>query len=223
MSHTLNSDSLSLQEHPIVVGIIGGIASGKSEVARILVEHGALHVNADAIGHELLQTSEVKSLVQDAFGDSVMEENGDISRIALAKAIFDVDSEKAHAAKHKLEQILHPRIRSKAEQQIADAKQNRSHPLIVLDAPLLLEANWKEMCDRIIFVDTPWSKRREFVQQRKWTDEELRRREATQLPLEVKRREATDIIVNNGTIRDLKSQVLGLPWLAQLSARRSCD
>lgn len=197
---------------PIVIGIIGGIASGKSEVTKILVGLGAFAIHADKIGHELLEDFEIKSLLQERFGSEIFDSAGNVIRSELAKIVFQTTS-KENSSKTELESILHPRIRKLAEEQIEAIKKSGSKRLIVVDAPLLIEAQWNSICNKILFVDTPDAMRIHFAASRGWNQEELQRREQNQLSLDIKKRYATDIIINDGSVQLLEARIKALPWL----------
>jgi dephospho-CoA kinase len=193
-------------KRPQVVGLIGGIASGKSCVAKLLVEHGACVISADAIGHQILLEPVVRDELLLLFGPSIFDAQGNIDRSAIAKLVFGNDDQ-SKSRRKELEAILHPRIRVQAQKQIDGIINESNKPMIVLDAPLLIEAGWQSFCDAIVFVDTPMVRRIDFARQRGWSPEELSRREANQLPLDEKRSYASFIISNSGSIDDLKRQV----------------
>ena len=182
----------------IVIGLVGGVASGKSYVANVLVEMGAGLVSADTIGHEVLQQPlVVRKLAQD-FGDSILsgEEAGfrQISRQRLAELVFGMDSE-SEARRKKLEETIHPLIHAEAVRRLRGFKEQDDPPrAIVIDAPLLLEAGWEPLCDLILFVDAPRSLRLERARQRGWSEAEFDYREAAQRTLDDKRRAATNIV-----------------------------
>jgi dephospho-CoA kinase len=187
-----------------VIGLIGGIASGKSTVARMLQARGGLWLDADKAAHAILHSPEVTELVAQRFGRGVLDANGQVDRARMAQAVFGSDpSSTAHL--EWLEQTIHPRVRQHTQQRIVE--EGNKYRFVVLDAPLLIEAGWASECDRIVFVDTPESLREQLAVQRGWSREELARRQAAQLPLEEKRLFATDVINNAGSLSELESQV----------------
>lgn len=189
---------------PIIVGLIGGIASGKSTVAKMLEARGGLWLNSDRMAHEVLRSQEVVAMVVQRFGDSVLDSAGQIDRQAIAERVFGDDPE-SQANLQWLESVIHPRVRALTESRIAgDAGQHR---FAVVDAPLLLEAGWGPKCDRILFVDTPQAKRIEFAAARGWSAQELARREASQWSLDKKRAQASDILPNHGSVEELQQAV----------------
>ncbi len=181
---------------PVIIGLIGGVASGKSFVGSLLEAEGALRIDADRLGHEVLQTAEVRKQLTDQWGQSLLYESGEIDRAKLAKLVFGESSEVV-ARRRQLESIVHPRIRALAQARIAAARSLPEPPLaIVIDAPLLLEAGWEKMCDLILFIETPLEERLSRAASRGWTAEQFHQREASQMPLDEKRKHATHIIDN---------------------------
>ena len=123
-----------------------------------------------------------------------------IDRSALARQVFG-DHREQVAARHDLEQIVHPEIGRRITVEVALATAN-GRAAVLLDAAVLLEAGWRQLCDLVVFVDTPDSIRLTRVQNnRNWTEDELRRREASQWSLDRKRQEADFVITND---RDLE-------------------
>ncbi len=164
-----------------VIGLIGGVGAGKSWVAAEFGRRGATVVDADSLAHELLRNPLVSSEVIRTFGSRVLASDGMVDRKTLGAVVFE-DA----AARKRLESILHPRIREFAEQSIACAI-SEGRPVVVLDAALLLESGWDELCDAIVFVDAPISVRRARVaEHRSWPSSEHVRREHAQAPLEAK-------------------------------------
>lgn len=199
----------------LIVGVIGGIASGKSEVSKLLEEKGACVFPADAVGHRLLGRPDIRERIIDLFGVGCLDENGVIDRKHLAKVFFSGPSDQLT----RLEAILHPVIRQQAVEAIKAFRKDRSKPMLILDVPLLIEAGWESLCDKVIFVDAPLEIRLANAMRRGWSDEELFARERTQLPLDKKKESATDIVQNVGSVEDLRNNLLKLPWLAKLRHR----
>lgn len=190
-------DSSQSKPQPLVIGLTGGIASGKSFVAKLLADLGAAVIDADDIGHEvLLQPLVSRRLVQE-FGDEILEPNSNpqvIDRKILGKIVFG-DDPISQRRLEKLETIVHPLIHAESIRKLRSIK-NRPNPpkAIVVDAPLLLEAKWEPMCDVIIFVDTPRDVRLDRARARGWTDEHFQNREDTQLSMDEKRQAATHVV-----------------------------
>ena len=177
----------------LVIGLAGGIASGKSLVARYFSELGAEVIDADRIGHEVLNDGGVKKQVRATWGDNVFEA-GEINRSAISRIVFDADSGESELKK--LEAITHPVINQRIKTEIQE-KRERGVLAVVLDAPVMFKAGWHEVCDKIVFVDTPLPIRMKRTLDRGWSADELERREARQLSLAKKRESSTDVIDNS--------------------------
>lgn len=186
-----------------MIGLIGGIGAGKSTVARRLNALGATVIDADRVGHEVLLRPEVISELARRFGTGILGSEGQIDRQKLGPIVFANEGRR-----RELESIVHPAIRGVFIERIGQAMEDASVPLIVLDAAVLLEASWGDVCDKIAFVDAARDVRLKRLQEnRGWTAEELDRREAAQLPLEVKRSRADVIFTNNGDIESCHQQI----------------
>ena len=184
-----------------VVGIVGGIGSGKSAVANWVAGHSrVLVIDADTLGHEALGAPAVKDALVRRFGQEIVSHEGAIIRSALAKQVFGGNPEQI-LARGDLERIVHPEIGQRIAESVSHAEA-AGFQAVLLDAAVLLEAGWRPLCDLVIFVDTPDATRLARVREnRSWTADELHRRESSQWSLTKKRREA-DLIVNND--RDLE-------------------
>ncbi len=188
------------------IGLVGGVASGKSLAAQMLVEHGAGLLDADRTGHAVLaEDAEVREALRRRWGDSVFTAAGNVDRTALAGRVFAEDDE-AEADREFLEGLLHPRIgrRLEAVRQQFAAEGKRA---VVLDAPLLLEADWGPMCDVVLMIDAPRAARLRWARQRGWSEAEFARREAAQWPVDRKRRAADAVIGNDGGLDELRDAV----------------
>lgn len=192
---------------PWVLGITGGIASGKSQVTRILESLGAVVIRADKIGHEVLDVPEIRNLIIRQFGQSVfLQETQSIARRRVAELVFG-DSPQAVARRRMLEAITHGPIRAQINQQLERSLREGIVPAIVLDIPLLLESRWDRVCDAVWFIDSQEDLRLQRALERGWTEDHFRAREASQWPLESKRVKSTCVIPNNGTLEELASHV----------------
>lgn len=193
-----------------VLGLIGGIGGGKSSVARLLAARGAAVIDADAVGHELLEEPAIAGRVVARFGPVIQSSSGAggarIDRRALGAIVFG-----DRAALRDLEAILHPAMRERFRGLIGELARDRGRPCIVLDAAVLLEAGWDELCDRIAWVDAPPAERARRVREsRGWSAETLAAREAAQWPAEEKRRRADWVIDNDADPAGLDHEVDGL-------------
>jgi dephospho-CoA kinase len=187
------------------IGLIGGIASGKSAVSAALARRGAQVFDADKIGHKLLDDPEVRDELVGRWGSEILDDSAKVDRKQIAARVFQNTDESA-AELTWLEQLLHPRIRQHIQREIARLP-DEGPPAIVIDAPLLLESGWNEACQVIALVDCPREQRLARAQERGWTPEEFTRRELAQVPIEEKRRWATHVIDNSATLADLDAQV----------------
>jgi dephospho-CoA kinase len=184
-----------------VIGLAGGIGSGKSAVAAILAELGCVVCNSDTLGREALKDPTVRDELVSWWGGGILDERGDVSRSAVASIVFNDPSQR-----QRLEKLVHPWIEQRRAAQFAQAPPDA--PALVIDAPLLFEADLDRLCDAVIFVDADRSVRRERVgPARGWDEAELKRREDCQLPLDVKRGRADYVISNNRDLTALHQQV----------------
>lgn len=203
---------VSPRKQPLVAGIIGGIGSGKSAVSRGLSQHfHVLTIDADRIGHEVLTFPAVKDRIRQTFGNEVFD-GAEINRTALARHVFGSQSHHQQSLT-RLEEIVHPEIRRQLQKQLEQIPEDIE--VVILDAAVMLEAGWDDLCDTIVFVDTPFQIRLDRVQKsRGWTADELRRREASQISIEEKR-SVSDFTVDNS--RSLDDSVRQLaPFLRKL-------
>lgn len=197
-------------KRPWVLGITGGIASGKSQVTEILASHGALVIDADRIGHQVLEDHAVQTLLVRQFGQSVLsQETKSVDRKRVAELVFG-DTPQAIQRRRALEAITHPPIRAGIRQQLDEALRSANLRWIVLDVPLLLESGWDKSCDAVWFVDAPQDVRLQRVLVRGWTREHLLAREASQWSVDRKRSRATHVISNSGSLEELDEQVTKL-------------
>ncbi len=188
-----------------VVGLLGGVASGKSLVARQLCELGAGPLDGDAAGHEVLRWPEVEQLALARWGDGIFEANGHIRRPALAAIVFAPTTEGRRELEY-LEQITHPNIAKLLRRDI-ERLAAEGCSVAVLDAPVMLKAGWDRLCDRIVFIDAPDEVRQRRATERGWSQEDFMAREAAQEPLQTKRDRADAVIDNSGTPEATRNQV----------------
>jgi dephospho-CoA kinase len=186
-----------------VYGVLGGIASGKSEVASLLAGPDGLILSADALAHEALNSPEVQAQLVAELGPQAVGEDGRSDRAWIAGRVFDDP-----AARALLESWIHPRVRERITAEMASARA-RGAERIVLDVPLLLENDaehgYAAECDVLIFVEVSQQERERRAQaSRGWAAGEVARREAAQLPLDQKRRRADFVVSNEGTLAELE-------------------
>lgn len=194
-------------KRPIVIGLVGGVASGKSSVAATLAELGAAVLDADAIARRLLDDPPIRAKLLQRFGPSIAaggNPSGAIDRAALGRATFGHPEALAY-----LEGLIHPGVREELTRGLARHLAEGLVPAVVLDVPLLLEASpLAERCDLLVHVESPPAeRRRRVVDLRGWDGVELARREAHQLPPDEKRRRADLVLRNDGTLASLRERV----------------
>jgi len=186
----------------VVFGVLGGIAAGKSTVARVLAGADGVVLSADEAAHGALADGDLKAKLVGRFGPGVLRPGidgapGDVDRAELARLVFDDPQ-----ARKDLEGWIHPVVRATLHASFEDARR-RSVPFVVLDVPLLLENadehGLLELCDHLVFVDAPPAARdARAVRDRGWDPGEVARREAAQMPLSTKRTRADVVIQNDG-------------------------
>lgn len=193
--------------HPLrVIGILGGVGSGKSAVAQMLVDLGAELLDGDRTGHEVLQDPEVVAAVTARWGPAVLGPAGEIDRSAVARRVFAPTSQGAEDLSY-LEQLTHPRIKIRLQRRLEQMRAAGQVKAVILDAPVLLKAGWRGLCDQILFVDAPRDLRLARAQTRGWSEKDFEAREAAQESLAEKRRHADVIIDNSGTLTATRRQV----------------
>ena len=187
----------------ILIGLTGNIASGKSEVAKMLADRGATVIDADVLAREAVQpeTQALKDIVK-RWGKEVLAEDGSLDRAALRRIVFADQSEL-----DALNRIVHPGVTRLRDREIARARE-RGDQLVVCVIPLLFERNLVEEFDAIILVDAPRPIRLErLVTTRGMDHTEAMNMIAAQMPAELKRARADYVIENVGTIEDLERDV----------------
>ena len=184
-----------------IIGITGGIGSGKSLVANFLQDNGCVVADADANTKIVLARGEVQQLLIDWWGDKVIDSSGDINGSFVASIVFS-DAK----ARERLESLIHPLVRELQEKAFNSAPNNTI--ALVIDAPLLMESGLDQQCDVVIFVACPFETRlKRVIDSRGWNEEQLRNREVVQIGLDTKRSSADHIIINDGDIAYLEQQM----------------
>ena len=197
-----------------IVGLTGGIASGKSTVARRLVDHGAVHVDADALSREVVEPSTPGlAAVATEFGASVLAADGSLDRAALGAIVFaDAD------ARGRLEAIIHPRVHARTAELITAAEAADPAAVVVYDVPLLVEARRELQFDLIVVCEAPADVRIDrLLTHRDMPRAEAERRISAQASDEERRAVADVIIDTSGSLQHTLDQVDAL-W-TDLSAR----
>jgi len=186
-----------------IIGILGGIGSGKSTVAAEFAKLGCRIIDADNIARELLGREAVREKIVGLFGESILDSADKINRKKLAEIAFaDVDKLSL------LNSILHPLVLARAEQLIEQYKRQPQVKAIVLDMPLLAEVGWHKRCDRLIFVDCKPQLRTARMKKKAGFDEnQLKIRENFQISLDSKASISDNTINNNSDLLVLTKQV----------------
>ena len=177
-----------------LVALSGGIASGKSTIARRLAEHGAVHVDADQLAREAVAAgSPGLAAIAARFGSAVIAADGTLDRAALGSFVFD-DAEALEA----LNAIVHPEVRRIGQQRIAVAKAADPDAVVVYDVPLLVEANVSMPWDLVVIAEAPAEiRKRRMIELRGMSAEDAERRIANQAS-DAERRAVADVIIDTG-------------------------
>lgn len=206
----------STPAHLPVIGLTGGIASGKTTVSQILAGRGAHIIDADRVGHAVIEPSgEAYPEVVAAFGTDILDDDGTISRRKLGAIVF---SEPARLAE--LNGISHPRMAERMAREI-EALRLRSNgdrpPAVVLDAAILFEAGWDGLCDEIWTVEAPQEVAiTRLIERNGFTREEAQARVNAQMDNAERSRRAHRVIRNEGSLDALEAEVAHL-WDALVS------
>jgi dephospho-CoA kinase len=190
----------------LLVGLTGGIGSGKSTVAAMLAGRGAIVIDADALAREALEkgTSGFRAVLE-RFGGSVIADDGSLDRTRLAAVVFaDAD------ARADLEAIVHPEVRRRIAETVAAHAE--TDDVLVVDSPLLIETGEHENFPVVVVVSASTEARIARLTSRGMSEDDVRARMAAQMPLEAKAAAADVLLDNDGTQTDLERQV-GRLWV----------
>lgn len=156
-------------------------------------------LSGDQIGHEVLELPDVANVLIQRWGDRVLTADGKVDRSAVAKIVFDQQNPpRARTELEFLESVTHPKIEDQLRSRLAQLKQAGRCRIAVLDAAVLFKAGWHTMCDRILFVDAPRELRQQRATHRGLAAEQFAAREASQTPVEEKRKKSDIVIDNSG-------------------------
>ncbi len=186
-----------------VVGILGGIGSGKSTVAASFAGLGCRIVDADVLAHEVLDEPAVAGVLADRWGDDILDASGLPDRVIIGKKVFNAPEELAFLNGH-----IHPRVLERAAAVIEACQADSNACGIVLDMPLLLEVGWEKKCDFLVFVDCSEEKRAERIAKNgKFDIEQLKKRENFQISLDNKKEKAHYVLDNNSDKSDIAERI----------------
>ena len=192
-----------------IVGLTGGISSGKSTVSSYLKQLKIPVIDADEVARKVVEpNSQGAKEIKKAFGSDVFEEDGSLNRQKLGELVFsNVEN------RQKLDELLQPLIKIMILEEIKEYRQ-KGEKMIVLDLPLLFEKQYEELCEEIIVVYIPREVQLERLMRRnQYTKQEALSRIDSQLSIEEKRKRATVLFDNQGTIQQLYHQVE--QWLVE--------
>jgi dephospho-CoA kinase len=186
-----------------VIGLTGGIGSGKSTVSRLLAELGAIILDADKVGHEAFKPdTEAWREVVAAFGRQIVTPSGEIDRKKLGEIVFGHPESLS-----RLNQIMHPRMYDMVKTQIEDYRR-QGVDVVVLEAAILIEANWTSLVDEVWVTVAPEAMVLERLkQQRGLEEEQTLARIHNQLSSEERVKHANVIINNDGDLDEVKAKV----------------
>ena len=186
----------------MIIGILGGIGSGKSTVAKVFAENGCAVINADKIAHDVLEEDGVKKHISEAFGEGVFE--GDfVDRKKLGEAVFE---SKVNA--DVINGIIHPKVLAEIDKLIDVYGRDKGVRAIVLDVPLLAEVGWEKKCDKLIFVECSPEIKVQRAEKNGLSEENLKKREKFQFSLDKKAQLAHYIVHNNSDLGKVTDQVI---------------
>jgi dephospho-CoA kinase len=185
----------------MIIGITGSIGSGKSEVASVFQQEGAICLDADLIAKACLKKGEGGyKAVTSVFGEKIKDEKGCIDKQKLASIVFS-DQEKLKT----LNALIHPIVHSVIKERIAEIKGENPEAIVVIDAPLLIEAGFHQITDRVILVASDEEAAfRRAAKRIGVTIEEVKKRFFSQLSFSEKAKIADVVILNKGTLRQLR-------------------
>lgn len=187
------------------VGLTGGLASGKSEVASVLRSLGAVVFDADQIVRDLYAPGAPgESAARELFGNEIVGNDGRVDRAKIAAIVF-----RDPTARHELEARIHPLVRAERARRFAEAQASGAR-VAVAEASQLLEAKTESDYDRILLVVAPEAERLRRWLAKGGDDEDARRRMGAQLSADAARSRADDVLVNDGSLEDLRRKVTEL-------------
>lgn len=191
----------------LLIGLTGNVASGKSTVARLLVEKGATLIDADVLARQAVRKgTPALAAIRERWGEAVIAPDGSLDRAALRRLVFGDEAELAA-----LNAIVHPEVGRLRDQLAAQARE-RGDRIVVCDIPLLFEKHMTEEFDVLILVDAPRPMRLErLMRDRGLNEADAMQMIAAQMPAELKRARADVVIDNVGTMRELEQRV-GEVW-----------
>ena len=188
-----------------VIGLAGGIGSGKTLVASQLGQMGAAVIDVDPLAKQLRDLPQTRQALRQSLGEGIFTPDGQIDEKALSELVFAPTEQQKDTPLARLNAIVHPLVVAKCRELIEQHRRSGGPKAIILDAPLLFEAGLESCCDAVIFIVSEPQIRSQRVQtQRGWTQSDWARREKNQIPLEKKLALADYIVDNNSSKTDLR-------------------
>jgi dephospho-CoA kinase len=187
----------------LVIGLTGGILSGKSTVAQFLSQLGAVVIDADELGHEIYKPhAEAWQEIVTTFGNEVLTENGEVDRQKLSQIVFS-----SPKALRQLNQITHPKILSIAQGRLEELRRQGAE-VVILEASLLIEANWIEFVDQVWVTIAPESTVLQRLRHRSgFSEEQARARIRSQMPTEEMLKYADAVINTDCDLEQVRARV----------------
>jgi dephospho-CoA kinase len=191
------------------IGLTGGIATGKSTASSLLVQKGALLIDADAIAREVMLPGQpVLAAVTNFFGQAILQEDGTLDRKKLGNIVFN-DKE----ALKVLNSISHPEIRKQMKERMNELEKQNPNTLIVIDIPLLIESGLQSMFEQVLLVYVPRDIQKQRLMLRdSLSSEQAEARLLTQMDIEEKKFLA-DVVIDNSHSLEQTEQQLNELWL----------
>ncbi|HMP78254.1 MAG TPA: dephospho-CoA kinase [Pirellulaceae bacterium] len=194
----------------IVIGIVGGVGAGKSYVASLFGKLGAVVVDADRIGHEVLNDPSIRCQLQSLFGMEIVAATGEVDRKRLAHLVFGAETEHANRLQQ-LESVTHPEIEKRLRNKL-DELRARGVVAAVLDAAVMMRTGWHRVCDVLVFVEADEETRWSRVASRGWNREEWEFRESRQTSLVDAKSACRWAILNGGQVSPSPWDQVNLIW-----------
>lgn len=200
----------------MIIGLTGGIASGKSTIGSMLSDLGAQLVDADAVAREIVLPGEpVLEAIASLFGQAVLQADGYLNRSALGNIVF-----RDPASLAKLEAITHPAIRKRMWEQIHKYAEEAPSGLIIGDVPLLYETKQEGLYEGVLVAYVPADVQiKRLMKRNGMAEEEAKRRVSLQMDIELKRKRADWVIDNSGTLEETQAQVVHF-WNSRVGRKR---
>jgi dephospho-CoA kinase len=195
-----------------IIGLLGGIGSGKSFIADLFGEFGCLVIRSDKLAEDAYNNPAVLGALREWWGDKVFSPDGKVNRKAISDLVFADSQERS-----RLEGLIHPLVGAERDRMMEAGAAEAKIKAIVWDSPLILETGIDDQCDALVFVDAPLQARLARVSARRgWNSEELARREKLQMPLDNKQK-ISDYVIDNtadadyarGQVKDVIFRILG--------------